>query len=115
MPLDKKALKAKLLAQYQAHLDDVLDEIDENHRFHSTEIEEIALDVRQEVGKDVTTALTHGASQHREVDVACPDCHQRMRAKGTKQKWVKTRTGTVQIARPYYYCEACGKGHFPPR
>lgn len=115
MPLDKKALKAKLLAQYQAHLDDALDQIDENHRFHITEIEDIALEVRQEVGKDVTTALTDEESQHREVDVACPDCQQRMRAKGNKQKWVKTRTGMAQIARSYYYCEACETGHFPPR
>lgn len=114
MPLDKKALKAKLLEQYQTRLDEVLDQLDEDHRFHISEIEDIALDIRQEVGKDVTVELTQQESQQREVDVACPDCQQRMRAKGSKQKWVKTRTGTVQVSRAYYYCETCKKGHFPP-
>ena len=57
MPLDKKALKAKLLHQYADQLDEVLDQIDEKHRFHISEIEEIALDLRQDVGEDVTEAL----------------------------------------------------------
>ena len=114
MALDKKALKAKLLEQYQAHLDQVLDQLDEAHRFHISEIEEIALDLRQEVGKDVTVALTQQESQQRDVDVACPSCQQVMRAKGRKAKWVKTRTGMVRVSRPYYYCETCKTGHFPP-
>ena len=113
--MDKKALKAKLLSQYADHLDDVLDQIDDHHRFHISEIEEIALELRQDVGEDVTEALTQQESQENEVDVDCPKCHQRMRAKGRKAKWVKTQTGTVRVARPYYYCEACQQGHFPPR
>ncbi len=44
MSLDKKALKAKLLEQYQTHLDEVLDQLDEGHRFHISEIEDLALD-----------------------------------------------------------------------
>ena len=115
MPLDKKALKAKLLEQYQAHLDKVLDQLDDDHRFHISEIEDIALDLRHEVGEDVTVALTQQESQQNDVDVACPDCQQRMRAKGRKAKWVKTRTGDVRVSRPYYYCETCQTGHFPPR
>ena len=115
MRLDKKALKAKLLEQYEAHLDEKLEQVDENHRFHISEIEEMALDLRQEVGEDVTIALTQEESQQTEVDVACPDCEQRMRSKGRKSKWIKTRTATVCVSRPYYYCEACRKGHFPPR
>ena len=115
MKLDKKALKAKLLEQYQAHLDAVLDQLDDTHRFHISEIEDIALDLRQEVGKDVTIALTQEESQQKIVDVTCPSCQQRMRAKGRKDKWVKTRTAEVRVSRPYYYCEACQTGHFPPR
>ena len=115
MPLDKKALKAKLLEQYQAHLDEVLDQLDENHRFHISEIEDLALDLRQEVGQDVTEVLSEHESEQLDVDASCPSCHQKMRAKGYKKKWVKTKTGAVHIARPYYYCEACGTGHFPPR
>ena len=114
MLLDKKALKAKLLEQYQVHLDEVLDQLDEDHRFHISEIEDIALELRQEVGKDVTVALAQQESQQTAVDVACPNCGHRMRAKGRKEKWVKTRTGVVRVSRPYYYCETCHQGHFPP-
>lgn len=115
MLLDKKALKAKLLSQYTDQLDEVLDQIDENHRFHISDIEEIALDLRQDVGEDVTEALAEYESQQKDVDVECPSCAQVMRAKGQKKKWVKTQTGMVQVERPYYYCETCRKGHFPPR
>lgn len=115
MRLNKKALKAKLLEQYEIHLDEVLDELDEDHRFHINEIEDVALNLRQEVGQDVTVALTQQESQRTDVDVACPHCQQGMRAKGHKKKWVKTRTGEVRVSRPYYYCETCQQGHFPPR
>lgn len=113
--MDKKALKTKLLSQYENHLDDILDQVDDYHRFHISEIEEIALELRQEVGVSVTEALTHQESQENEVDVSCPKCHQRMRGKGRKAKWVRTQTGTVRVERPYYYCEACQQGLFPPR
>ena len=113
MPLDKKVLKAKLLGRYASHLDEVLDEIDDNHRLHISEIEGIALDLRQDVGGDVTEALTEEESQDNDGDVNCPRCHQPMRAKGRKPKWVKTQTGMVHVSRPYYYCETCRKGHFP--
>lgn len=115
MSLDKKALKAKLLSRYAEQLDEVLDQIDEKHRFHISEIEEIALGLRQDVGEDVTEALSEHESQQKDVDVACPTCDRRMRAKGDKKKWVKAQTGMVQVERAYYYCETCRKGHFPPR
>lgn len=115
MPLDKKALKAKLLSQYADQLDEVLDQINENHRFHISDIEEIALDLRQDVGKDVTETLAEYESQQKDIDVECSSCHQVMRAKGQKKKWVKTQTGMVHVERPYYYCKTCRKGHFPPR
>jgi hypothetical protein len=114
MVLNKKALKVKLLGQYAEHLDEMLDPIDEDHRLHISDIEAIALEVRQEVGEDVTNALTQQESAQHEVDVACPTCQQRMRAKGHKKKWVKTQTGVVAVGRPYYYCQTCRKGHFPP-
>ena len=75
----------------------------------------MALQVRQDVGQSITEELATNESQKREVDVTCPECQKLMRYKGIKQKWVKTRTGDIQIGRPYYYCEHCGTGHFPPR
>ena len=114
MPIDKKALKAKLINQYADRLDEVLEQVEDDHRFQLSEIEEIALEIRPDVGKNVTEALTHEESQMNEVDVECEQCHERMRNKGRKGKWVKTQTGTVRVERPYYYCERCKRGHFPP-
>ena len=115
MPLDKKALKARLLKRYSEQLDEILEQVDGDKRLHLTEIEDMALQARQDVGQSITEELAINESQKREVAVACPECRKLMRYKGTKRKWIKTRTGDVQVDRPYYYCEHCKTGHFPPR
>lgn len=114
MPLDKKALKARLLERYASQLDEMLEQWEGDDQHHLTEIEEMGLKLRQQVGQSVTEALAVNESQKQEVDVACPTCQGVMRYKGRKRKWMKTRTGDVQIERPYYYCEQCRTGHFPP-
>lgn len=58
--------------------------------------------------------LAEHESNPQAVDVVCPECQHRMRFKGRKKKWFKTRSGDVQLERPYYYCDLCRKGHFPP-
>lgn len=115
MPLDRKALKARLLERYAVQLDEMLDQLESKERLHLTEIEEMALKLRQEVGESITEELAVNESQKQETDVACPECQQNMRYKGRKEKWMKTRTGDMRVERPYYYCEQCGRGHFPPR
>lgn len=114
MPLDKKALKECLVEQYTAQLDEMLEQVESDDHLHLTEIEELALKLRHQVGQTVTEALAVKESQKQAVDVACPSCQQVMRYKGRKRKWMKTRTGDVQVERPYYYCEPCRTGHFPP-
>jgi len=114
MRLDKQALKARLVEQYAQQVDQMLETLAEGQTLQLTEIEEIALKLRQEVGVSLTTELTGSVNQESFVDVACGQCQQWMRYKGRKPKWLKTRTGTVQIERQYYYCESCRQGHFPP-
>lgn len=114
MSLDKKALKARLLEQYTKQLDEIIDQLDADKTLNLTEIEEMALGLRYQVGQSTTEALATHASQQQEVDVYSPSCQVRMRSKGRKRKWMKTRSGDVQIERPYYYCEKCRTGHFPP-
>lgn len=115
MPLDKKALKARLLAQYANHLDEILEQVEDEKARHLSEIEAMALKVRQEVGQEVSEALAVHESDKQAVDVVCPDCQEVMRYKGRKGKWMKTRSGDVRVEREYYYCERCQSGHFPPR
>jgi hypothetical protein len=115
MPLDKKALKARLLAQYANHLDEILEQVEAEKALQLSEIEALALKVRQEVGQEVSEARAVHESDKQAVDVVCPDCQEVMRYKGRKGKWMKTRSGDVRVEREYYYCERCQSGHFPPR
>ena len=113
MPLDKAKLKAQLLQEYSDQLDKMLTDLDKPERLHLTEIEDAALDIRKRVSQDVTVALSHHESQSREVDACCPQCQQVARYKGKKKKWVKTRSGDVQVERSYWYCPTCRTGFFP--
>lgn len=115
MSLDKKSLKARLLNKYAEQLDAMLEELSKQERLDISEIENVALNLRQEVAQEVTEALSEEAGQYQEVDVMCPDCKQPMRHKGYRKKWIKSQTGEVQIKRAYYYCPDCQAGHFPPR
>ena len=114
MNRDKKALKAQLVEQYARLVDEMLEQVEAKKCLHLTEIEELAIEMRQEVGQSVTETLVSTENNQQAVDVMCPNCTGRMRYKGRKSKWLKTRTGDVQIERTYYYCETCQSGHFPP-
>lgn len=112
---DTRTLKARLLARYANHLDAILGEVGADKTLGLSEIEAMALKIRQVVGQEVTEALVVHESDKQVVDVKCADCQQVMRYKGRKGKWLKTRSGDVRVERPYYYCEPCQSGHFPPR
>jgi len=45
---------------------------------------------------------------------ACPGCRQEMHYKGVKRRRVVTTQGEIDLSRPYYYCERCHRGLFPP-
>lgn len=111
---NKKAVKAELLAKYESQLDALFEELEGMEQLDLTQIEEQALTIRQQVGQSLTETLAVVESQNQAVDEECPECGQRMRYKGRKEKWLKTRTGDIRVERPYYYCEDCKSGHFPP-
>lgn len=114
MPVDKKRLKAELLEKYASRLDKLFEELDPNEELHLTEIEEAALAIREELSRELTQALVDSQIQSVSPDVICPECGSIMRNKGHKQKYVRSRSGDVDLARPYYYCATCREGHFPP-
>ncbi len=114
MPLDKEALKAHLVAQYAAHLDEMMEQVEAESDLDLTEIENLALKLRQSVGQDATQALALSESDRPGVDAVCPECQRVMRSKGRKGKWLKTRSGTIRVERAYSYCDHCQSGHFPP-
>jgi len=112
MPLNKEELKAKLLAAYEAKLDEQFKDLKEELSLE--EIEDLALEVRRQVSEDLTQALVGHQGKQVQPDEYCPRCGGRMRPKGRKRRRVITRSGEVEVERTYYYCETCQSGFFPP-
>ena len=73
-----------------------------------SEIEDIALKVRAQMGAAVTHAVV---AKQAPVAVPGPVCEQC----GQKKRPVVSRSGEGEGERPYYDCEQCRRGLFPPR
>lgn len=80
-----------------------------------SEIENIALGVRVRMGEAVTQALVAKQAPVAVPGPRCEECGREMHNKGLKKRKVVSRSGEVEWERPYYYCEACRRGIFPPR
>jgi hypothetical protein len=107
-------VKAELLAKYEAILDDVLRQGTATDELTLTDIEELALRTRAEVGEQVTAALLETKSGQSVPGPHCPGCGREMRYKGEKHRYLRTRSGDVEVDRAYYYCPKCRQGLFPP-
>jgi hypothetical protein len=107
-------IKAELLAKYEAMLDEVLSHSETNAGLTLTAIEDMALRTRAEVGKQVTGALLEAQGEQSIAGPRCSSCGQEMRYKGRKHRYLRTRSGDVEMERAYYYCPTCRRGHFPP-
>jgi hypothetical protein len=107
-------IKAELLAQYEAILDDVLSQGETTDGRTLSAIEDLALRARAEVGKQVTAALVEKHRGQSLPGPRCPGCGQEMRYKGEKHRYLQTRSGDVEVERASYYCPACRQGFFPP-
>jgi hypothetical protein len=80
-----------------------------------SEIEDIALRVRARIGVEVTQALVAKQAPVGVPGPICEECGREMHYKGQKQRRVVSRSGEVEWERPYYYCQTCRRGLFPPR
>jgi hypothetical protein len=114
MRKDKQALRVRLVAKFEQQLDEVLARLDENAALDLDEIEEIALKARAEMGQELTQALAQTQTQAPIHSPVCPQCQQATRYKGQKSKHIRTLSGEIEIKRPYYWCNRCRKGFFPP-
>ena len=109
-------LKAELLASMEAELDRLFEQLEGNPRPTLTEIEDVALRLRDEVGRATVAAVVNAQDT---VQLGpgpkCQTCGEEMRVKGRKRKDIQTRLGDVGAQRCYYYCPRCKRGFFPPR
>ena len=107
----KDELKAKLLAEAEAALEQMLSDERMSEQMTITEIEdvigEMEKDFRQRVLREVM-------GEQEEQAVRCPECGGKLRNKGKHSKRLVTLRGETDLDRSYYQCEDCGKGIFPP-
>jgi hypothetical protein len=108
-------VKAKLLADAEVLIDEMLDWNDKTPAPTLTQIEDVVLSLRKRLGERVAEAVVgdQEATQPA-LRIVCPTCGCEMKRKGRKRTGVESRLGSIEIEREYYYCEQCKKGLFPP-
>src|SRR5260221_8971388 len=79
-----------------------------------SEIEDIALRVRAQIGAEVTQALVAKQAPVGVPGPVCEQCGQEMHYKGLKKRRGGSRSGEIDWERAYYYCGEGWSGVFPP-
>lgn len=113
MPSKRDDMKAKLMAEVEAMLDEALARGE--GPLTIDEIEELTLSTRDQMAQSLLGSLVE---QQVEQDIAalpeCAVCGKRMHPKGKKERDLRTRAGEQRLERDYFYCATCQQGHFPP-
>src|ERR1700687_3142618 len=118
MPQPKKLTRAErkvvLLQHAEALIDQMLDWSEHTAQPNLTQIEDIALDLRQQFGAALSQNEIVTQAQNAPVVLPmCPHCGKAMRPKGPKEKTVLARVGELKINRSHFYCPTCERGLFP--
>lgn len=106
--------KAALMQRAEALIEQMLDWTETTTQPNLTQIEDIALALRQQFGQALSESAI--ASQENVAPVAlppCPQCGKPMHPKDTKQRTVVARVGELKLARRHFYCAVCERGFFP--
>lgn len=111
---DQATLKSKIMQELETRLDRRLQTMQDKGELDLGEIEALALGLEREMGQVLTQLLVDSQSATAPSAVTCPTCQQPMVDKGRKRRYLRTRSGEVQLERAYYYCRHCRRGHFPP-
>ena len=116
MSRNRAELKQELLDQAERLIDQLLDWQEQTPQPNLTEIEEIVLKLRKQLGERMARAVIDEQAAKRPVPgPVCAQCQHEMHYKAQKDTTVESRVGTLLLERGYYYCETCRTGLFPPR
>lgn len=109
-------IRAKLLAEAEQAIDELLDWTDQTPRPNLTQIENAVLKMRKQLSEQAAQAVIEAQAAQRPVPgPQCPTCQREMHYKDTKAQTVESRVGHLTLERGYYYCEHCRQRFFPPR
>ena len=114
MRQSKEELKARLMAEAETAIDQLLAGAGEKEDLQLSDIERLARTAGQRMMQRFTEGLVK-AEAGQEESRDCPECGREMRYKGRKKRDLVAETGEVKLERAYYYCPSCRKGFFPPR
>jgi hypothetical protein len=115
MNTGREKMKARLMIQAEALIDELLDWSDGTSEPNLTQIEGEVLDIRQRFGEELALGVIERQESKLPVPgPRCPHCQREMEYKGEKEKEVESWVGRLRLERGYYYCPGCRRGLFPP-
>lgn len=111
----REKARARLLAKAEDLIDELMAWDDTTEKPTLTDIEDVVLRLRKELGEQMAGEVIALQEEKRPVPgPECPRCGREMRYKGQKGNSVESRVGNLGLERGYYYCPECGTGSFPP-
>jgi DNA repair exonuclease SbcCD ATPase subunit len=115
MKQNRAEKKARMMTRLEKVVDELLNWEEANEKPNLTEIEDIVLRLRKQVGEDMVDEVLGEMSEKTPVPgPACPRCGKEMRYKGQRERHLEARVGGVEYERGYYACGECDEGIFPP-
>ena len=114
MKRKRSEVKAELMQKAELLIDQMLDWEEQTARPDLTQMEDVVLNLRKQLGEQLTLALVDQQEAKQPAAVRCAQCESLLRFKGLKDHRVESRVGGLPLARGYYYCETCQTGLFPP-
>ena len=112
MASSRDELKAKLLVKAEAAIDKLLQDERLDERMTMSEIEQV---IGQPEATFRQAALEEIIALQQPTPTTCPLCGGKLENKGKRTRQIVTVRGETTLERPYYQCQQCGRGYFPPR
>jgi DNA repair exonuclease SbcCD ATPase subunit len=115
MKRTREEKKARLQAKAEQVIEEYLKWEESNPKPNLTQIEDIILKLRKELGQEMAEMMLEEQGAKTPVPgPACPKCGKEMRYKGQKGNHIESRVGEIEMERGHYYCGECQEGFFPP-
>ena len=115
MGKSRAELKAKLMKEAEAAIDELLDWHLSTAEPNLGQVEQKVLEIRQRLSEGMSQTVIENQAAVRPVPgPKCQQCGAEMRYKGMKGLQVSSWVGELQLDRGYYYCKQCRSGLFPP-